>query len=92
VKVTWSDAAESDLASVLLHIAADDKVAALKLVDKLETAGRSLENFPMRGRIGRCPGTRELVVPGTSYILVYEISGDGIEILRAVHGAQDWPP
>ena len=92
MKVTWSDAAESDLASVLLYIAADDKTAAFKLVDKLEAAGSRLADFPMRGRVGRSPGTRELAVPRTKYILIYQISDDGVEILRAMHGAQDWPP
>ena len=92
MKVTWSDSAEKDLASVLLYIAVDDKAAAFKLVDKLEAAGRRLEEFPMRGRVGRSPGTRELVVSGTNYILIYEIFDDGVEILRAMHGAQDWPP
>jgi addiction module RelE/StbE family toxin len=92
MRVTWSEAAENDLASVLLYIAADDKSAALKLVDRLEAAGNSLADFPMRGRPGRNPGTRELAVSGTNYIIVYQIEDEGVEILRALHGARDWPP
>lgn len=92
MRVSWSDAAVSDLAAVLLYIAVDDKAAAFRVVDKLEAAGERLADFPMRGRIGRISGTRELVVPSTNYILIYEISGDELQILRAVHGAQEWPP
>lgn len=92
MRVTWSEAAENDLTSVLLYIAADDKSAALKLVGRLEAAGNSLADFPMRGRPGRNPGTRELAISGTNYIIVYQIEDDGVEILRALHGARDWPP
>ena len=86
MKVTWSDTAENDVASVVLYIAADDKAAALKLVTRLEMAGNGLEDFPARGRLGRDPGTRELPVSGTQYIIVYRIE------LRALHGARNWPP
>ena len=92
MRITWSEVAENDLASVLLYIAADDKSAALKLVDRLEAAGNSLVDFPMRGRPGRNQGTRELAVSGTNYIIVYQIEDEGVEILRALHGARDWPP
>ena len=92
MKVAWSDTAENDLTSVLLYIAVDDKAAALRLVARLETAGNGLADFPMRGRPGRDPGTRELVVSGTQYLIVYRIEDEGVEILRALHGARDWPP
>lgn len=91
MKVAWSDAAESDLASILSYIAKDDKAAAFRVVDKLEAAGNSLAEFPRRGRVGRSSGTRELVVPSTNYILIYQLTDDGVEVLHALHGAQDWP-
>jgi toxin ParE1/3/4 len=37
------------------------------------------------------PETRELVVSGTPYIVVYLISDD-VELIRVLHGAQQWPP
>ena len=92
MKVAWSDTAENELASVVLLIAAEDKAAALKLVTRLEMTGNGLADFPLRGRPGRDPGTRELPVPGTQYIIVYRIEDEGVEILRALHGARNWPP
>ena len=91
MRVIWSDAAEDDLVSILLYVAADDKAAAFRLVDKLEVAGNSLVDFPKRGRQGRTPGTRELAVSSTKYILIYEITGDRVEIFHVLHGARDWP-
>jgi toxin ParE1/3/4 len=91
VKVAWSEAAEEDLHSILLYVAMDDVDAAFKLVDRLEAAGDGLAQFPRRGRPGRAPGTREWVVPRSSYILIYEIRDERIEILRVMHGARQWP-
>lgn len=92
MKVAWSEIANEDLRAILLYIAMDNVDAAFKLVDRLETAGNGLAKFPRRGRPGRAPGTREWVVPGTSYILVYELQDEQLEIVRVIHGARQWPP
>ena len=50
--------------------------------------------FPNMGRKGQLPGTREMVVPGLPYIIVYRIeSGDeeALAILGIYHGAQRRP-
>lgn len=46
---------------------------------------------PHSGRIGRLPGTRELVVARTSLLVVYRMM-EYIELIRVLHGAQQWPP
>jgi toxin ParE1/3/4 len=46
----------------------------------------------MIGRPGRLPQSRELVLIGTPYIIVYGLSETDIVILRVVHAAQQWPP
>lgn len=62
--------------------------AALAL-DELfsEKAGRLLDH-PGLGRPGRITGTRELVA---YYILVYDLSGDLVRVLRILHIARQWP-
>jgi addiction module RelE/StbE family toxin len=92
MKVAWSDGAVEDLHAILLYVAVDNVAAAFKLVDRLEAAGNGLTKFPRRGRTGREPGTRELVVPGTKYIIIYELNGDRLEIIHVMHGARQWPP
>jgi len=37
------------------------------------------------GRPGRVLGTRELVVPDTSYIIPYRVRGNTLEVLRVFH-------
>jgi len=49
-----------------------------------------LAEFPKFGRTGRKPGTRELVFSGLPYLTIYRIHGDAVEILRILHGAQEW--
>ena len=44
------------------------------------------------GRTGRVPLTRELIVGGTPWIIVYRARADVVEIIRLLHGAQSWPP
>ena len=50
-----------------------------------------LERFPMSGRTGRVPETRELVISGTPFIAAYAIDQTRIVILALYHGAQKWP-
>jgi toxin ParE1/3/4 len=47
-----------------------------------------LIDFPELGPPGREPGTRELVVLRTDYVIVYRLSGDVIEIAAVWHGKQ----
>jgi toxin ParE1/3/4 len=49
-----------------------------------------LEN-PKLGAPGRIPGTRELVIPKTPYIVPYRVRGTKIEIARVYHTSRRWP-
>lgn len=81
----------ADLDWIVDHIAKDNPAAALDMWDEIESQVERLCNFPRSGRTGRMPETRELVVTGTAYIVVY-IVGDDVELVRVLHGAQQWPP
>ena len=54
-------------------------------------AGEALAALPHRGRPGRVPGTRELLVPGTPFLLAYQADGPRPVILAVKHEAQKWP-
>lgn len=54
-----------------------------------EKAGR-LVDHPNLGRPGRIAGTRELVAH-QNYVLVYDVTGDMVRILRVLHAAIQWP-
>ena len=90
--VIWSGEAVDDLAALRAHIAEDNPVAARQVVSAiLRSVNDLLSGQPQMGRPGRVPGTRELVVPNTPYIVPYRIRDNRIVILRVYHGARRWP-
>jgi len=50
-----------------------------------------LARHPMAGRKGRIAGTRELVIPGTPFIVGYRIEKKEVWILAVMHAARKWP-
>jgi plasmid stabilization system protein ParE len=54
-------------------------------------AALKLAIYPMLGRLGKVPGTRELV-PHENYLLIYEIVQETVWILALIHAARQWPP
>lgn len=91
MKVVWTEPARADLVFLLDHIAADNPQAARRIRKRIVAAARSLHEFPMRGRPGRIEQTRELVLPGLPWLLVYRLTRGAVEILTVIHGARDWP-
>jgi toxin ParE1/3/4 len=91
MQVRWTGPAAQDLEEIALHIQRDNESAAQSVANTLFDAANSLEVFPSRGRIGKIKGTRELVIPGLPYIVVYQIEPDTIQILHIYHGARNWP-
>ena len=47
--------------------------------------------MPGMGRPGRVPGTRELVVLGTPFVVPYRVRDGVVEILRVLHSSREWP-
>jgi toxin ParE1/3/4 len=73
-------------------IADHDPMAARNAVQRIQAAVDQLAEYPSMGRVGRVPLTRELIVGGTPWIIVYRVRADAVEIIRVLHGAQSWPP
>jgi toxin ParE1/3/4 len=91
MEIRWLEDALADVTEICRYIAADNPRAAARVVARIQTAIRLLPDLPQRGRPGRWPGTRELIIPGTPYIVPYRVEGDLVEILRVFHGARRWP-
>jgi len=91
VKVRWTMPAANQLRSIFDFIAADNSVAAGRTVRRIRDAILRAAVMPHTGRVGRVPGTREIPVPGTSYLVVYRILENMVHGLAILHGAQDWP-
>jgi toxin ParE1/3/4 len=91
VKLRWTLPAVAHLQEVFEYIAADNPAAATRTVERIRNAIRQTARMPYAGRIGRVAGTREIVVPGTSYLVAYRVLDDGIHVLAVLHGARNWP-
>ena len=89
--IVWSSVAIADRDAVFDYIAADSSNAAARIDERILNRTDLLVDFPKIGRSGRLPGTRELVIPGTPYLIVYRVTPELILILRILHGAQHWP-
>lgn len=93
MNISFTPTAIADIESIRGYIAHFDPRAADKIISRIDTAISFLAAFPEIGRRGRVPGTRELVVPETNYVVVYEIpSAVDIFILTVVHGREQFPP
>jgi addiction module RelE/StbE family toxin len=93
VTLRWSEAAAGDLEHItdyLFENAPPERAA--RIVREIYNAPSELLTFPARGRPGRRTGTRELVLSPLPYIVVYQIRGEVIDIVRILHGTQKWPP
>jgi toxin ParE1/3/4 len=91
MKIRWSPTAVSDLESIREYIAKENPTAARKVAIRIKESVNRLSSFPLSGRAGRVPETRELVMPGTSFIAAYTIQGDEVQIAAVLHGKQNWP-
>lgn len=91
MRIEWLPLARDDQDTQLDFVAAQDPWAAIRLGDALEQTIETLSDHPLVGRTGRVKGTRELVVPKSPFVVVYQVERDSIVILRLLHGAQRWP-
>jgi toxin ParE1/3/4 len=92
MRIRWTLPASSDLTQICDYIekhgnGAAARRVALSIYDGVSLLGK----FPQQGRSGRSPDTRELVLAGLPYLVVYRLGEDIVEILRILHGAQQWP-
>lgn len=91
--VKWSSTAWKQYHDAMDFVAADKPQAALEQDASITSAVARLGAFPRMGRAGRMRGTRELVVSGTPFIVVYRIQDEAgeVQVIRFLHGAQQWP-
>ncbi len=92
MRLEWLPGAARDLTAQLEWIAERDPWAAIDVGDAVHGAVGRLADHPAIGRPGRLAPTRELVVVGTPYVVIYRIEPAAVLVLRILHGAQRWPP
>jgi addiction module RelE/StbE family toxin len=91
MELCWTPEAIQDRAEIYDYIEADNPSAALALDELFSQKAGHLIDHPDLGRLGRIANTRELVVH-PNYILVYDLAGNLVRVLRVLHAARQWPP
>lgn len=90
MELHWTPEAIQDRETIYDYIEADNPAAALALDELFAEKAGHLVDHPGLGRTGRVVGTRELVAH-QNYILVYDVAGDLVRILRVLHATKQWP-
>ena len=91
MNILWSPEAIEHLNSLRVYTAQDNpsaaRAVALHIAHSIE---QLLSDNTQMGRPGRVPGTRELVIPKTPFIVPYRLRRNVIQIWRVYHGACLW--
>ena len=93
MQVKWLRKALQNLDDEAKYIAKDDPQAAQLVVQRIvQTVSLLIEN-PSLGHPGRLPGTHELIIPKTRYVVPYRVRPrlQRIEILRVFHTSRKQP-
>ena len=91
MKAVWSPRATRHLVRLREYIQKNSGRNAASVASQILDAVDLLRMQPEMGRPGRVPGTRELVVTGTPYVIPYRVRHERLELLATFHGRQKWP-
>jgi len=92
LKIVWTPRARARLRQIRAFVAQDKPEvkpeSAARLTTRMVAVIEALREHPYLGRAGAEPGSRELVIGGTPYIVSYWLEGDRVTISTIYHGAQ----
>ncbi|MGO8786467.1 MAG: type II toxin-antitoxin system RelE/ParE family toxin [Terriglobia bacterium] len=88
MQIVWTETAVRHLSAIQAYIEQEEPEAAQRVAAAIRKAVAYLAVHPHLGRAGRKPGTRELVIADTPYLVPYTVKGDRVTILAVLHGAQ----
>lgn len=92
MNLNFTPQALDDLRSIRAWIAADDDLAAERVIARIRQTVMMFEQFPLLGHPGDLADTREFKVTGLPYLIVYRIeSPTDLDILTIIHAARKYP-
>lgn len=91
MKTFWTVSARADLDTMFDYVCKENPQRAPKLYEEIQAKVGILSDFPYAGKSGRVYNTRELILADYKYTIIYRIYNENIQILRLLHGAQQWP-
>ena len=95
MELNWTEFAIADLDKIEVYISAQGSPAAAidQVLRVIEVAEKVLLEHSSAGCSGRVKGTRELVITGTPFVIIYRLKMQlsQIQVLRVLHYARQWP-
>jgi toxin ParE1/3/4 len=83
--------ATRNLRAVYEYIATENPGAAEMMANRIVSAVEMLERYPQMGHRGRMEQTRELVIAGTPFVVIYRVGREQVDVLTVFHTARRWP-
>jgi toxin ParE1/3/4 len=93
MKIVWASQARIDFKEAIQYLREREANVALRTSRAIKQRVQLLTEQPHIGRPGRVESTRELVIPGTPYIVAYAVDSQVgvVVILRVLHSRRQWP-
>ena len=84
-RLEWSARASADLAAIDVWYAQFGATTAGRVVSRILTAAKRLQDHPFLGTEGIKPGTRHMVVGEYPYTIVYRVAAPRVRVVRVLH-------
>ena len=85
MRIVFTQTATATIRHSIADLYANSPEAAKNLTIRIDATIGILRRYPELGRQGAEPGTRELVISKTRYILIYRLHPKHIEVLYVRH-------
>lgn len=91
MKLVLSEAFREELREEFHYLRKKNPAAARVVRDRIIAGIQRLKNYPESGRAWRLPGSRELVIPGLPYIVIYMVSAEAVIVASLLHSSREVP-
>ena len=89
MRLLWTTLAKADLLAISDYLMERNPQAAMLAEDRILQSAEALLEFPKQGRPGRLADTRELILPGSPYLIIYGEGPGEVVLYRIIHAARD---
>ena len=91
MRLVFSQRFRNELEREYAFLGKDNPEAACRTIERIVKTCRQLKEFPRSGRVGLLVGAWEMIVPGTRYVVAYDIGEDRIDVLMLFHTSRQVP-
>ena len=91
MKIFWSAGSIRQIKEIAKYIEPESASGGAVVRRRILKTAWKVGQAPYSGGVGRVEGTREVVVPRSPCLVVYQISAHSVEIVAIWHAARLWP-